>query len=136
MIRRFLALILILSFFLPAASLAASADSTMTSMDCYKQGEAEADEEVGVGGQVMGGFLMGALLGPIGPLLMSGTQDKPDPPVQNLLAIKDENCRLAYMLGYQEKGHSKRKSAATGGAIMGTAAMLLVALHFYYQNSE
>lgn len=87
---------------------------------------------VGTGGWMVGGVVTGVLTGLIGTAIIWAVAGSSDVsvPADRRLVIVDENAtyQQAFEAGYGEKLKSKRKSAALGGGLLGTAALVLIVL--------
>ena len=92
------------------------------SFDCYLEGKTKGNE-ISTGGSGVGGFAGGILLGLIGTGIAVLVQSKPDVPDDIL--PEDPDCRAAFETGYQDKGRSKKRTAALTGGILGTMVFVV-----------
>jgi len=92
----------------------------------------------GTGTYIAGGFVSGALLGLIGTVIAyaAADTDKPNVPVQPTPMYADTSATylLALRRGYDDRLRSKRKSAALGGGLLGTAVAVVAIVS--YLNSQ
>jgi len=92
----------------------------------------------GTGTYIAGGFVSGALLGLIGTVIAyaAADTDKPNVPVQPTPMYADTSATylLAFRRGYDDRLRSKRKSAALGGGLLGTAVAVVAIVS--YLNSQ
>jgi hypothetical protein len=85
---------------------------------------------VGTGGWMAGGVVTGLLTGLIGTAIIWAVAGSSDVsvPADRRVQIAGENAtyQQAYESGYGSKLKSKRKGAALGGGLLGTAALVLL----------
>jgi hypothetical protein len=77
------------------------------------------------GGATAGGLIGGVLLGLIGTGVAVLAQSKPEPPIENLLAIEEtsDDCQYAYIEAFNQVSLSKKRKAALQGGLIGTAVI-------------
>lgn len=89
-----------------------------------------AAQGVGTGGWMAGGVVTGLLTGLIGTAVIwavAGSSDVSVPADRRLqIAGQDATYQQQYEAGFGEKLKSKRKGAALGGGLLGTAAFVLL----------
>lgn len=108
----------------PAESAASGEPKTAVSeMDCYFQGKRQA-ESLSTAGSTMGGFAGGFFLGILGTVLAVVAQGEPSTPFY--LLPEEKECKLPFVQGYQERGKSRKKTAALTGGVVGTLALVVV----------
>jgi hypothetical protein len=87
-------------------------------------------QSVGTGGWMAGGVVTGLFTGLIGTAVIwavAGSSDVSVPADRRLqIADHPPTYQQAYEAGYGEKLKSKRKGAALGGGLLGTAALVLL----------
>lgn len=100
--------------------------------DGLLEGEMAASSSYSSSGWFLGGVGSGILLGLIGTLIigLSATSGdvKPDPISYQMIQDYPEDYKMGYLQGYDNKGESKRITAAVGGGLLGT--LIFVALVF------
>jgi hypothetical protein len=108
---------------------APSATEVMAKARLDGQGDAQS---VGTGGWMAGGVVTGVFTGLIGTAIIwavAGSSDVSVPADRRLqIAGEPATYQQGYQAGYGEKLKSRRKSAALGGGLLGTAAFVLVIL--------
>ena len=104
-----------------------------TAVDGITKGRLEGEvaaQRVGTGGWFVGGFASGLVLGLIGTAVIyvaAGNSDTAVPPDRRLvIANQPSHYQQAFEVGYGEKIKSKRKGAALGGGLLGTATIVLL----------
>ena len=106
---------------------------TPTVADAMAQGRLDgsvAAQSVGTGGWMAGGVVTGLLTGLIGTAVIwavAGSSDVSVPADRRLqIASQPPTYQQSYEAGFGEKLKSKRKAAALGGGLLGTAAFVLL----------
>jgi hypothetical protein len=88
----------------------------------------------GTGSYFAGGFVGGALLGLIGTVIAyaSADADSPSVPVRPTPVYADTSATylLAFRRSYDDRLRSKRKSAALGGGLLGTAVAIVAIVSY------
>lgn len=92
----------------------------------------------GTGGNFAGGFVGGVVLGLIGTVIAyaSADADPPNVPIKPPPVYADTSGTylLAFRRGYDDRLRAKRKSAALGGGLLGTAVAVVAVVS--YLNSQ
>ena len=94
---------------------------------CKMQGKSDA-KGVKTGGSFGGGLAGGVLLGLIGTGIAVLAQRKPDPPIDEVMAMPADTCRTIYTEAYKSAGRGKKQSSALVGGLIGTAIAVTVIL--------
>jgi hypothetical protein len=99
-----------------------SAKVGWSTRECAKNGRLDA-ETVGTTGAFFGGLAGGTVLGLLGALIATSVQDGPEPSVHAALSVPAGDCRDAYVGAYKQRGKSRKRDAALGGGILGSAVL-------------
>lgn len=140
--KRITARVLVLSLLFGASSLFAQqaqpsgvTQAGATSAESMARGRLDgqtAAQSKGTGGWMIGGVVTGVTTGLVGTVIIwavAGSSDVAVPPERRVqIANEPPTYQQSYEAGYGEKLKSKRKGAALGGGLLGTAAFLLLVL--------
>jgi len=94
----------------------------------------------GTGSHFAGGFVGGVLLGLIGTVIAyaSADADAPDVPIKPPPIYADTSATylLAFRRGYDDRLRARRKSAALGGGLLGTAVAVVAVVSYLNSQSD
>lgn len=114
----------------PAGATQAGSPSASEVMAKGRLDGTTAAQSVGTGGWMAGGVVTGLLTGLIGTAVIwavAGSSDVSVPADRRLqIAEQPATYQQQYEAGFGEKLKSKRKGAALGGGLLGTAALVLL----------
>jgi len=100
-----------------------------TWMTCDMRGKSDGRKQ-STGGSTVGGLFGGLLLGLIGTGIAVLAQTKSDPPADYMLQLdgQSDECKYAYIEAFRDANHSKKKSSALTGGLIGTVVIVSIIL--------
>ena len=98
------------------------------SFDCYLDGKQTAKTSLSTERSFGGGFLGGVFLGLIGAGIAVLAQGDPVP-ARRFLTDMEDDCAMAFEVGFQEQGKSKKRNAALTGGLLGTLVFVFLVVY-------